>query len=66
MGQYSREGYSYHEESIVYGITGENMCFQHIFLNALDLVSAGAEVKIIFEGPSVKLVSVFEEEKNQL
>ena len=42
------------------------MCFQHIFLNALDLVSAGAEVKIIFEGPSVKLVSVFEEEKNQL
>ncbi|MDI9400437.1 MAG: hypothetical protein ACOX2U_02410 [Limisphaerales bacterium] len=51
---------------LFYGMTGEKMCFQHIFLNALDLVSAGAEVKIIFEGPSVKLVSVFEEEKNQL
>lgn len=37
------------------------MCFQHILLNALDLHSSGEEVKIIFEGASVKLVAEFEE-----
>lgn len=42
------------------------MCFQHILLNALDLHSSGEEVKIIFEGASVKFVSLFEEEKNPL
>ena len=51
---------------LFYGMTGEKMCFQHIFLNALDLHSSGQEVKIIFEGASVKLVSVFEEENNPL
>ena len=33
----------------------------YILMNALDLNSAGHEVKIIFEGASVKLVSKFEE-----
>lgn len=42
------------------------MCFQHILLNALDLSANGKEVKIIFEGASVKLVSVFAEEMNPL
>ncbi len=42
------------------------MCFQHILMNAMDLHSAGEEVKIIFEGASVKLVPLFEEEKNPL
>lgn len=42
------------------------MCFQHILLNALDLAADGKEVKIIFEGASVKLVPVFEEENNPL
>ncbi|MGI6752000.1 MAG: hypothetical protein ACOX4U_05200 [Anaerovoracaceae bacterium] len=51
---------------LFYGMTGEKMCFQHILLNALDLKSAGTEVKIIFEGESVKLVGVFEEEGNKL
>lgn len=51
---------------LFYGMTGEKMCFQHILLNALDLAVAGDEVKVIFEGASVKLVSVFEEEKNPL
>lgn len=51
---------------LFYGMTGEKMCFQHILLNALDLAESGEEVKIIFEGASVKLVSVFEEEKNPL
>jgi len=51
---------------LFYGMTGEKMCFQHILLNALDLSNAGHEVKIIFEGASVKLVSVFEAESNPL
>lgn len=49
-----------------YGMTGEKMCFQHILLNALDLAGSSFEVKIILEGASVKLVSVFEFEKNPL
>mgnify|MGYP000973115149 CR=1 FL=1 len=51
---------------LYYGMTGEKMCFQHILLNALDLAADGKDVKIIFEGASVKLVSVFEEENNPL
>lgn len=51
---------------LCYGMTGEKMCFQHILLNALDLSAAGQTVKIIFEGASVKLVPLFEEEKNPL
>jgi hypothetical protein len=54
------------EKTLFYGMTGEKMCFQHILLNALDLANAGKEVKIIFEGASVKLVSVFENESNPL
>ena len=51
---------------LFYGMTGEKMCFQHILMNGLDLHSNGDEVKIIFEGASVKLVSIFEEENNPL
>jgi len=54
------------EKYLFYGMTGEKMCFQHILLNALDLYVSGMEVEIIFEGASVKLVSVFEDEKNPL
>jgi len=54
------------DKFLFYGMTGEKMCFQHILLNALDLAASGHEVKIIFEGASVKLVSVFEEEKHPL
>lgn len=49
---------------LFYGMTGEKMCFQHILMNALELNSAGQDVKIIFEGASVKLVSKFEDENN--
>ncbi len=51
---------------LFYGMTEKKMCFQHILMNAMDLHSSGVEVKIIFEGGSVKLVSVFEEENNVL
>ncbi|MGI6175744.1 MAG: hypothetical protein ACOYJC_06240 [Christensenellales bacterium] len=51
---------------LFYGMTGEKMCFQHILLNALDLFASKEEVKIIFEGASVKLAAMFEEEGNPL
>lgn len=51
---------------LFYGMTEKKMCFTHILMNALDLNAAGAEVKIIFEGGSVKLVPVFVEENNML
>ncbi|NMA06610.1 MAG: hypothetical protein GX928_02700 [Ruminococcaceae bacterium] len=51
---------------LFYAMTGEKMCFLHILLNAISLNENGVETKIIFEGASVKLVSVFEEEKNPL
>ena len=54
------------DKYLFYGMTGNKMCFNHILLNALDLADNGVEAKIIFEGESVKLVSVFEEEKNTL
>lgn len=54
------------QKVLFYAMTGEKMCFQHILLNALDLAEAGAEVKIIFEGASVKLPAVFFEEGNKL
>lgn len=54
------------EKILFYGMTGEKMCFQHVLLNALELSNAGHEVKIIFEGASVKLVPVFEGESNPL
>lgn len=42
------------------------MCFVHVLLNALDLHQAGHEVKIIFEGESVTLPQVLEQEQNPL
>lgn len=51
---------------LFYGMTEKKMCFQHVLMNALELKDSGAEVKIIFEGGSVKLVSEFEEENNPL
>lgn len=54
------------KKTLFYGMSGEKMCFQHVLMNALDLHGAGGEVKIIFEGASVKLVAQFEEENNPL
>ncbi len=48
---------------LFYVMRGQKMCFVHVLLNALDLSEAGNEVKIIFEGESVTLPKVLEEEK---
>lgn len=49
---------------LFYGMSGEKRCFLHVLLNAAQLHENGAEVKVIFEGASVKLAPVFEEERN--
>ena len=49
---------------LFYGMTGERSCFLHILLNTAQLHEGGHAVKVIFEGASVKLVKVFEEERN--
>lgn len=54
------------EKILFYVMEGEKMCFNHVMLNADSLLEAGKEVKIIFEGKSVKLPKVLEEEKNPL
>ena len=51
---------------LFFAMTGEKMCFQHVLMNALDLHNAGFEVRIIFEGASVKLPSILKEENNPL
>lgn len=47
---------------LFYAMQGEKMCFMHVLLNAMDLHEAGHEAKVIFEGASVKLPPIFEEE----
>lgn len=51
---------------LFYAMGGEKMCFQHLLMNAVQLAEAGNEVKIIFEGQSVKLPSSLEKDKNPL
>lgn len=51
---------------LFYAMRGEEMCFMHVLMNALDLTEAGNTVRIIFEGESVKLPAVLEEKKNPL
>lgn len=50
---------------LFYLMKGEKMCALHALMNAKDLAEAN-EVKIIFEGQSVKLPAVFAEEGNPL
>lgn len=49
---------------LFYGMTGEKSCFLHVLLNAAQLHEAGHQVSIIFEGASVRLVKVFEDDRN--
>ena len=54
------------EKVLFYGMTGEKMCFLHVLMNALQLSDTGRDVRIVFEGASVKLVGPLEEEQNPL
>ena len=49
---------------LFYAMTGEKSCFQHVLLNASQLHDAGHEVRVIFEGASVKLPASLQAEGN--
>ncbi len=49
---------------LFYAMTGEKSCFQHVLLNAAQLHDAGYEVRVIFEGASVKLPAQLQAEGN--
>lgn len=51
---------------LFYAMRSEKTCFQHVLLNALQLAESGAEVRIIFEGESVRLPSVLEKDRHPL
>jgi len=54
------------DKILFYAMNGEKTCFQHVLMNAVDLAAEGNEVKIIFEGASVKLPALLSEENNPL
>lgn len=49
---------------LFYAMTGEKSCLMHVMMNAVQLFDRGDEVKVIFEGQSVKLPSLLLEENN--
>lgn len=49
---------------LFYAMTGEKSCLLHVLMNAGQLFEQGDEVKVIFEGQSVKLPSLLEREQN--
>ncbi len=49
---------------LFYAMTGEKSCLMHVLMNAVDLAEKGMQVRVIFEGRSVILVSVLKEEGN--
>lgn len=49
---------------LFYGMTGEKSCFQHVLLNAVQLHEGGYEVRVIFEGASVRLPAGMDGEEN--
>lgn len=49
-----------------FAFKGNEMCFMHLLLNALDLDEKGYEAKIVIEGEAVTLLQGFEEKKNPL
>ena len=51
---------------VFFAFKGEEMCFVHILLNAIDLHEKGIETKIVMEGEAVKLIQVLEESNNKL
>lgn len=49
-----------------FAFKGEEMCFVHLLLNAIDLHEKGFSAKIIMEGEAVKLIKPLEESNNPL
>lgn len=51
---------------VFFAFRNHKMCFQHLMLNAFDIIEKGGKAKIVFEGEAVKLPQVLTEENNPL
>lgn len=51
---------------VFFAFRDNKMCFTHLLLNSIDIVEKGGQAKIVFEGESVKLPQILEEEENPL
>ena len=54
------------DKFVIFAFNGNQMCFLHVLLNAIDMENRGMESKIVIEGEAVKLVVEMEESKNPL
>ncbi len=51
---------------VFFAFKGEAMCFMHVLLNTLDMVSKGLDARIVIEGEAVVLVKQMIESENPL
>lgn len=49
------------EKVALVGFNGEDMCFVHVLLNALDMRDKGFDVRLVIEGSAVRQVAVLAE-----
>lgn len=53
------------EKVALFPFNGELLCFVHVMLNALDMNEKGYDVRLVFEGASVKLIGELGDADNQ-
>lgn len=51
---------------VFFAFKNSPMCFQHLMLNAFDIIEKGGQAKIVFEGEAVKLPQALKEAGNPL
>lgn len=51
---------------VLFAFNGEPMCFVHVLLNAVNMKTAGYDVKVVIEGAATKLIPELVEEGNPL
>lgn len=49
------------DKVVFFAFVGEALCFNHVLINALDMLEQGIDVKIVMEGQAVKLIKEFDE-----
>ncbi|HQO69758.1 MAG: DsrE family protein [Clostridia bacterium] len=54
------------KKTVFFAFRGNEMCFIHILLNALEMKQKGKEVKIVFEGEAVRLPKVLSDKANPM
>ena len=54
------------KKTVFFAFRGNEMCFIHILLNALEMKLKGKEVKIVFEWEAVRLPKVLSDKANPM